>query len=171
MQRESLWLLSFFQIVKASLCYMWKDEMTDLRPELPSDATWLRWRGLASCMSVCLSFFLLSPLFLLVFFPPFQQTFIRHQLCMLSRFSRVWLFVTLWTVACQAPLSMEFSSKNIGVGCHFPLQGIFPTHGLNLNLLCLLHWQKSSLPLHHLGSLENIILSEISQSQKLHIDM
>ena len=27
---------------------------------------------------------------------------------MLSRFCRVQLFATLWTVACQAPLSMEF---------------------------------------------------------------
>ena len=34
-------------------------------------------------------------------------------------FSRVWLFATLWTVAHQAPQSTEFSSKNIGVGCHF----------------------------------------------------
>ena len=25
--------------------------------------------------------------------------------------------------------------KNIGVGCHFLLQGIFPTEGLNLGLL------------------------------------
>ena len=30
-------------------------------------------------------------------------------------------FVTPWTVAYQAPLSMEFSSKNTGVGCHFHL--------------------------------------------------
>ena len=30
--------------------------------------------------------------------------------------------MTSWTVACQAPLSMGFSSKNIGVGCHFLLQ-------------------------------------------------
>ena len=29
----------------------------------------------------------------------------------LSRFIRVWLFVTLWTVACQAPLSMGFSRQ------------------------------------------------------------
>ena len=31
-----------------------------------------------------------------------------HCVCLraLSHFSRVWLFVTLWTVACQAPLSM-----------------------------------------------------------------
>ena len=31
--------------------------------------------------------------------------------------------VTPWTVARQALLSIEFSSKNIGVGCHFLLQG------------------------------------------------
>ena len=30
---------------------------------------------------------------------------------------------TPWTVACQAPLSMGFSSKNTGVGSHFLLQG------------------------------------------------
>ena len=34
-----------------------------------------------------------------------------------------------------------------GVGCHALLQGIFPTQGLNLRLLCLLHWQAGSLPL------------------------
>ena len=37
--------------------------------------------------------------------------------------------------------------KNTGVGCHFVLQGIFPTQGLNLYFLCLLHWQVGSLPL------------------------
>ena len=29
---------------------------------------------------------------------------------------------TPWTVACQAPLSVGFSSKSTGVGCHFLLQ-------------------------------------------------
>ena len=29
--------------------------------------------------------------------------------------------------------------KNTGVGCHFLLQRIFPTEGLNLSLLCILH--------------------------------
>ena len=38
--------------------------------------------------------------------------------------------------------------RNTGVGCHFLLQGIFPTQGLNL---CLLRWQADSLPLGHLG--------------------
>ena len=41
----------------------------------------------------------------------------------LSHFSCVRLFVTLWTMACQAPLSVGFSSKNTGVGCHALLQG------------------------------------------------
>ena len=32
------------------------------------------------------------------------------------------------------------------MGCYFLLQGIFLTQGSNLRLLCLLHWQVSSLP-------------------------
>ena len=49
--------------------------------------------------------------------------------------SCVWLFATPWTVAYQAPLSMRFSMDNsTGVGCHFLLQGIFPTQGLNPGL-------------------------------------
>ena len=47
--------------------------------------------------------------------------------------SHVWLFVTLWTVALQAPLS-DFSGKNTGVGCHAHLQGIVLTQGLNPHL-------------------------------------
>ena len=45
---------------------------------------------------------------------------------MLSRFSSVQLFAILWTIACQAPLSTGFSSKDIGVGCHALLQGNLP---------------------------------------------
>ena len=37
--------------------------------------------------------------------------------------------------------------KNTGVCCHALLQGIFPTQGSNLHLLCLLHWQEGSSPL------------------------
>ena len=32
-------------------------------------------------------------------------------MCVLSCFSHVWLCVTLWTIACQAPLSMTFSRQ------------------------------------------------------------
>ena len=58
-------------------------------------------------------------------------------------------FVIPWTVARQSPLSMGCPSKNMGVGCHFLLQGIFPAQRSNP---CLLHWQAGSLPLSRLGS-------------------
>ena len=42
----------------------------------------------------------------------------------------VQLFVIPWTVTCPTPLFTEFSRQgNTGVGCHFLLQGIFPTQG------------------------------------------
>ena len=42
--------------------------------------------------------------------------------------------MTPWAVACQAPLSMEFSRQDPGVGRHSLLQGIFLTWGLNPDL-------------------------------------
>ena len=39
----------------------------------------------------------------------------------------------------------ESPGKDTGVGCHFLLQGIFPTQGSNPCLLCLLQWQVGSL--------------------------
>ena len=69
--------------------------------------------------------------------------------CMLSCFNWVQHFVTTWTVACQAPLSMGFSGNNTGVGCHFLLQGIFPTQGSNPHLL---HCRQILLQLSHLRS-------------------
>ena len=42
--------------------------------------------------------------------------------------------------------------KNTGVGCHFLLQGIFPTHRWHPSLLHLRHWQVDSFPPHCLGS-------------------
>ena len=40
----------------------------------------------------------------------------------------------------------NFPGKNTGLGCHFLLQGIFPTQGPNLHISCVLHWQVDSLP-------------------------
>ena len=40
-------------------------------------------------------------------------------------------FMTPWTVAHQTPLSMGFPKQEYWVCCHFLLQGIFPTQGLN----------------------------------------
>ena len=56
--------------------------------------------------------------------------------CMLVfRLGHFPLFVTPWPVAHQAPLFMGLLGENTGAGCHFLLQGIFPTQGLNLSLL------------------------------------
>ena len=47
-----------------------------------------------------------------------------------SVLSCVRLFATLWTEACQAPLSWDFPGKNPGLGCHFLLQGNLPGPGV-----------------------------------------
>ena len=48
---------------------------------------------------------------------------------MLSHFSRVRLFATLWTVAHQAPLSMGFSRQESWSGLPFPSPGHLPNPG------------------------------------------
>ena len=48
-----------------------------------------------------------------------RGTYMVHA-CMLSRFSHVWLCATLWTVACQAPLSLgAWRATEVGGGQHF----------------------------------------------------
>ena len=81
--------------------------------------------------------------------------------CVLSHFSRVQLFVTLWTVALQAPLPWDSPGKNTAVGCYALLQGTFPTQGLNPCLLCLLHWQVGSLPTAPPGKPTTIVINEL----------
>ena len=44
-------------------------------------------------------------------------------MCMVGCFERVQLSVTLWTVAHQAPLSMEFSRQEYWSGLPFPSPG------------------------------------------------
>ena len=81
-----------------------------------------------------------------------------HHCCLVAK--QCPIFVTLQTIAHQAPLSVGFPSKNTGVGCHFYLQGIFLDQGLNPHLL---HWQADSLPLSHLGNI--IYLNKINSKQ------
>ena len=62
---------------------------------------------------------------------------------------------SLLPMDCSLPGSSvhgDSPGKNTGVVCHALLQGIFLTQGLNLPLLCLLHWQVDSLPMRHLGN-------------------
>ena len=49
---------------------------------------------------------------------------------MLSHFSCVQLFVTVWTVACQAPLSMGFSRQEYWSGLPCPPPGDLPDPGI-----------------------------------------
>ena len=60
--------------------------------------------------------------------------------------SCVQLFATPWSVAPRLLCPWDFPSRNTGAGCHFLLQGIFPTQGWNLRL----PWQADSLPLSHI---------------------
>ena len=59
--------------------------------------------------------------------PPDPDT--MRACCMLSHFSCVWLFATLWTEHCQAPLSMGFSGQEYWSGLAFPPPGHLPDPG------------------------------------------
>ena len=52
--------------------------------------------------------------------------------CMLSFFSHVQLFVTLWTVAHQAPLFIGFSRQECWGGLPCPASGDLPNPGIKL---------------------------------------
>ena len=54
--------------------------------------------------------------------------------------SHVWLFATPWTVACQAPLSMEFSRQEHWSKLPFPTPGDLPDPGIELMSLELADW-------------------------------
>ena len=56
-------------------------------------------------------------------------------------------FMTPWTVAVQAPLSMGFSKQEYWSGLPCPPPGDLPDPGIEPCLLCLLHRQAASLPL------------------------
>ena len=63
--------------------------------------------------------------------------------------SHVWLQPHgLWPTWLLCP--WDFPGKNTGVGCHFLLQGIFLTQGLNPHLL---HCKRILNPLNHWGSM------------------
>ena len=56
---------------------------------------------------------------------------LSHQgLCMLNHFIHVQIFATLWTVACQAPLSIGFSRQQYWSGLPCPPPGDLPNPGI-----------------------------------------
>ena len=107
--------------------------------------------------SFTLSFFLHKLFFggLGVLFPWPHHAFFCSCECVLSHFSHVWLFVILWTVAHQAPLSMRFSRQEYWSGLPCPPPGDLPYLGtepafpevpaLQANSLLLSHWESPFL--------------------------
>ena len=67
--------------------------------------------------------------------PPYFACYIYIGICMLSHFNHAWLFVIIWTVACQAPLFMGFSRQEYWSGVPFLLQGNPPDLGIELTPL------------------------------------
>ena len=55
---------------------------------------------------------------------------ILYYLLLLSHFSHVWLFTTLWTVARQAPVSVGFSRQEYWSGLPCPFPGDLPDLGI-----------------------------------------
>ena len=74
-------------------------------------------------------------LFFIIYFFPLQP----YWGAALSRFSYVWLFATLWTLVCQAPMSMRFSRQEYWTGLLFPPPGDLPDPGIEPGLLWLRH--------------------------------
>ena len=107
--------------------------------------------GFQSQMAVLLGSHYMSEIF--PFLPPICQFYLlfSHSVISDALLQSSWLLCP-W----------DFPGKNTRVGCHFLLQGIFPTKGLNPSLLHVLYWQADSLPLCHLGSsFKSINVSEI----------
>ena len=71
--------------------------------------------------------------------PHFLLTHLLY-VCMLSGFSCVQLFVTLWTVACQAPLSMGFSRQEYWSGFPCPPPRHLSDPGVKLTSLMFPAW-------------------------------
>ena len=83
---------------------------------LESSELWIICR--IKCRLLNVSFKALPGLTLRSFWPHLLVHF--QSLWVLSRFSCVWLFVILWTITRQAPLSMEFSRQEYWSGLPFP---------------------------------------------------
>ena len=65
-------------------------------------------------------------------------------MCILSRFSHVQLFVTLWTVTCQAPLSVGFSRQEYWSRLPCPPPGDLPDQGIEPRSPVAPLWQMDS---------------------------
>ena len=85
------------------------------------------------------------------------NTYIYARVCVcVCVFSHVWLFITPWTVAHQAPLSMGFSRQEYWSGLPCPPLGDFPNPGIEPRSPAL---QSDSLPSEPLGKPSGVLES------------
>ena len=84
--------------------------------------------------------------------------------CMLSCFSCISLFATLWTVAHRAPLSMEFPRQEYWSGLPFPSPGNLPDLGIKSRSSTL---QEDSLPAEPQGKPKNTGVGSLSLLQRI----
>ena len=83
------------------------------------------------------------------------QSLLCVVVCVLSH---VWFFGTPWTVACQSPLSIEFSRQEYWSGLPCPLPGDLPDPGVEPMSLASPALAGGFLPLCHLGSPQSQLL-------------
>ena len=101
-----------------------------------------------------MSFYILLTQFILIFTFYITMVHLSKQrkedkcACVCSVMSETLL--TPWTIACKALLSLEFFRQEYWSGLPFSIPVDGPHAGIELHLLCLLHCQADSLPLHHL---------------------
>ena len=96
-----------------------------------------------------------------------EQSVTPVRTCVLSCFSRVWLFMTLWTVAHQAPLSTGFSSQENLSGLPCPPPEDLPDPGIKPMTSASPALQADSLPTQPPGKPRNTKSeseSEVAQS-------
>ena len=82
--------------------------------------------------------------------------------CMLTHFSLIQLFATSWTIACQAPLSMEFSRQEYWSGLPCPSLGDLPNPGIEPRSTAL---RVDSLPAEPQGRPKNTGVCSLSLLQ------
>ena len=83
-----------------------------------------------------------------------RKAHVGHNESKVKLLSRVRLFVTLWTVAYKAPLSMGFSRQEFWSGLPFPSPGDLPNPGIEPRFPAL---QADALPSEPLGKPEDIM--------------
>ena len=100
-------------------------------------------------LGCCSHFQLTISCFLLMFSSPLVTFALSHSVVTVQSLSCVQIFVTPWTVAHQAPVSIGFCRQEHWSGLPFSPPWSLPTQEFNLYFL---HWQADSLPLSHEGS-------------------